>query len=67
MLARGDTLEQRLYSGTDDERDIKYAGLVPEREAQIIAAFIRRCMALDPAARATIPELLAHEWLAGSP
>ena len=31
MLARGDTLEQRLYSGTDDERDIKYAGLVPER------------------------------------
>ncbi|KAF9480906.1 kinase-like protein [Pholiota conissans] len=36
---------------------------VSTKEARSVAAFMERCLALDPAARPSATELLRHEWL----
>ena len=36
---------------------------VSDADARSAAAFIKRCLALDPAARPSVTELLQDEWL----
>jgi serine/threonine-protein kinase SRPK3 len=46
--------------------DILYAfGKIPTDDLPNVAAFIRRCLTLDPAARPSAPELLNNKWLEG--
>jgi serine/threonine-protein kinase SRPK3 len=47
-------LEQILY----------YTGVVDANEVPTLAAFMYRCLALDPASRSSALELLTDMWLA---
>ncbi|THH03876.1 hypothetical protein EW146_g10325 [Bondarzewia mesenterica] len=56
---------KKLFPRTIEECMNHYA-ILDEKDIPVAAAFIRRCLTIDPGARPTALELLGDEWLKGA-
>jgi serine/threonine-protein kinase SRPK3 len=63
LLSKGSLLRVHNLFPSSIERCLRPYKVLDEQEIPPIAAFIRRCLTIDPSARPTALELLDDEWL----
>jgi len=63
MSGVGSLLRVNVFQPNSIEHVLYSIGTVQAEDVSCVAAFIRRCLVLDPASRSSAVELLNDKWL----